>query len=93
MVVKSTPLLIFFAVLCSGLLRPVLADPADSRVASTSYVNAQIADSQSRVVSQDELNTFSDALPQRLVTTSTNQEVAGTKTFTSSPIVPTPPLP
>lgn len=93
MVVKSTPLLIFFAVLCSGLLRPVLADPADSRVASTSYVNAQIADSQSRVVSKEELNTFSGQLPEQFVTTSSPQEISGTKTYTQSPIVPTPPLP
>ncbi|MDE6478049.1 MAG: hypothetical protein K2L95_02535 [Alphaproteobacteria bacterium] len=90
---KHILLPVFCAFLCLMPWRQSLADTADSRLASATYVDNRIAAAEERVVSKEELNTFSGQLPEQFVTTSSPQEISGTKTYTQSPIVPTPPLP
>ncbi len=72
---------------------PVTDAAADVSIATANYVENRAAVIEARTVSKEELKTFSDQLPQRVVTKTDNQEISGTKTYTSSPIVPTPPLP
>ncbi len=90
---KHIFLLICFFMSCVTLNRAAFADGADGSIATAKYVDGRIADLNSQVVKNDELKTFSDKLPERFVTTSESQQISGTKTYTTSPIVPTPPLP
>lgn len=86
-------ILLFFSVFALMLCPAVAADTGEGRIASAEYVDDRIADVEKKVVNNEEFKTFSDNLPQRFVSTTGDQEISGNKTYTSSPIVPTPPLP
>ena len=98
-------ILLFFSVFALMLCPAVAADTGEGRIASAEYVDDRIADVEEKVVTSNvgysplfmclvlQFKTFSDNLPQRFVSTTGDQEISGNKTYTSSPIVPTPPLP
>lgn len=90
---KHRLLPIVFTAQCFILSLPSLGATLNEQVASAAYVDNRVNEMESRTVNKDEFKTFSDELPNRFVGTTENQTISGVKTYTSSPIVPTPPLP
>lgn len=80
--------LMFFWVFCITSVHDVMA-----AVASATYVDERVNAVEAQAATKDEIKALSESMPEHFVTTSSAQQISGTKTYTSSPIIPTPPLP
>lgn len=80
--------LMFFWIFCITFVHD-----AGAAIASTTYVDERVNTVEVQAATKNELKTLSESMPERFVTTTNDQQISGTKTYATSPIIPTPPLP